>query len=114
MKRSLPETGADDRGKAAKESGEHREARHRILGEDAGNNGSCSTGNSCRPAAAGGSFGGKVDSGGQKAGSIIPSVPWHEQISMLLQICSRQKPDLPEPLLRRTASLSDDIEGAAR
>ena len=46
---------------------------------------------------------------------VPASVPAHEQIARLLELCCRrQPPGVSQPLLRRTESLSEDIEAAAR
>ena len=65
---------------------------------------------------AGGSGGSNNSDGGSRSESTKPleKVPAHEQIARLLDLCNAPKPGVPQPLLRRTASLSGDIEEAAR
>lgn len=55
-----------------------------------------------------------VVSGRDRRGPEVEEVPAHEQIAKLLDLCSVPKPGVAHPLLRRTPSLSGDIEQAAR
>ena len=93
MKRTRPEGGGEDEGEAGASAEDGlRETRQRLGDEDAGGTG---TG----------------------LNLVLAEVPADEQISNLLEIVSDMaspKPGVNDPLLRRTASLSFDIEGAAR
>lgn len=54
------------------------------------------------------------NSGNNDSSKPLEKVPACEQIARLLDLCNAPKPEVPQPLLRRTASLSGDIETAAR
>mmetsp|Transcript_36661 Transcript_36661/g.59095 ORF Transcript_36661/g.59095 Transcript_36661/m.59095 type:complete len:498 (+) Transcript_36661:84-1577(+) len=69
------------------------EARRKVDNEDEGN---------CR------------SEGTPYVGACLAKVPAQEQIAQLLELCTNARPGMAQPLLRRTASLSGDIEGAAR